>query len=205
MSLVFTIPIFYSYHQSRSRFALREYSVTGVVECSVPTLTAYRNMSDSDFMEIDYDTGLLFHDGGPGVEEVPAPAPPTELVCGEDQLFSDSQLVRLVNEPSQVPAPQPPTSPAVQQSIDPPQPPLVTLDESEEASEWEEDKFQEVGDEEVKLLNSDAEEEQQDVGDQEELLPSEKEASFEEVSQEEVEEQVPLQSEPGVPDLAWEA
>ena len=183
--------------------------MTGVVECSVPTLTAYRNMSDSDFMEIDYDTGLLFHEGGSGVEEDPAPALPADklepLVCGEDQLFSDSQLVQFVNEPSQVPVPQAPTSPAAQQPIDPPQPPLVTLNESEEVCMWEEDKLQEVEDEEENLLDSDAEEEQQDEGDQEELLPSKKETSFGEVSQEEVEEQVPPQSEPGVPDLAWEA
>ena len=55
-------------------------------------------------------------------------------------------------------------------------------DWSEEVRVWEEDKLQDVEDEEEKLLDSDAEEEQQDEGDQEEFLPSEKEASFEEVS-----------------------
>ena len=57
---------------------LREYSVTGVVEGSVPTLTAYRIMSESDFMEIDYDTELLFREEGLEVEDDPAPALPAD-------------------------------------------------------------------------------------------------------------------------------
>ena len=187
---------------------LREYSVTGVVEGSVPTLTAYRIMSESDFMEIDYDTELLFHEEGLEVEDDPAPALPADglesLVCGEGQLFTDSQLVRFVTEPSPGPAPKSPTLTAAQQLIELPGTPLHIPDWAQEVEEWEEEKLQEVEDEE-ELLASDAEEEQQDEGDQQELLPSEGEASIVEVSQEEVVEQVPQQSEPRDPDLAWEA
>ena len=63
--------------------------------------------------------------------------------------------------------------------------------------------FQEVEDEE-ELLESEAEEEQQDMGDHQELLPSAGEASDLEGSREVV-EQVPHQSEPREPDLALEA
>ena len=108
---------------------LREYSVTGVVECSVPTLTAYRIMSESDFnMEIDYDTELLFREGDLEVEEDPAPALPADelesLVCGEGQLFTSSQLVQLVNESPFDPAPKSPTLTAAQKLIELPGTPL---------------------------------------------------------------------------------
>ena len=108
---------------------LREYSVTGVVECSVPTLTAYRIMSESDFnMEIDYDTELLFREGDLEVEDDPAPALPADglesLVCGEGQLFTDSQLVRFMTEPSPGPAPKSPTLTAAHWLIQLPGSPL---------------------------------------------------------------------------------
>ena len=83
-------------------------------------------MSDSDFMEIDYDTELLFREEGLEVEDDPAPALPADglesLVCGEGQLFTDSQLVRFVTEPSPDPAPKPLT--AAQQLIELPGSPL---------------------------------------------------------------------------------
>ena len=121
-------------------------------------------MSDSDFMEIDYDTELLYHKGS-DVEEDPAPALPADelepLVCGEDQLYADSQLEQSADEPLQVPAPQSPTLMAAQRisRANLPDPPLEIPDWSEEVRVWEEDNLQEVEDEEERLLDSDAEEE----------------------------------------------
>ena len=164
-------------------------------------------MSDSDFMEIDYDTELLFREEGLEVEEDPAPALPVDglesLVCVEGQLFLDSQLVQFVTEPSQDPAPKSPTLTAAQQLIELPGTPLHIPDWAQEVKEWEEEKLQEVEDEE-ELLTSDTEEQQQDERDQEELLSSDGGASVVEVPQEIV-EQVPHQSEPRDPDLAWES
>ena len=60
-----------------------EYSVTGVVEGSVPTLTAHRIMSESDFTfisEIDYDTELLFQEVDSEVEDDPAPTLPAGVL-----------------------------------------------------------------------------------------------------------------------------
>ena len=70
-------------------------------------------MSDSELnMDIDdYDLEDLFREGDSEVEEDPAPALPADglesLVCGEGQLFTDSQLVQFVTEPSPDPAPKP--------------------------------------------------------------------------------------------------
>ena len=142
-------------------------------------------MSDSDFMEIDYDTELLFREEGLEVEEDPAPALPADglesLVCGEGQLFTDSQLVRFVTEPSPDPAPRPLT--AAQRIVRDTMPdsPLHIPDWAQEVEGWEEEKLQEVEDEE-ELLASDTEEQQQDERDQQELLPSDGEASVGEVS-----------------------
>ena len=136
---------------------LSEYSVTGVVECSVPTLTAYRIMSESDFKEIDYDTELLFREEISEVEDDPAPSLPTKelelLVHGVGQLLTDSQLVQSVSETPHDPAPKSPT--------------LDTqphIDWALEMEEWVVGRLLELSGEE--FLAAGTKEEQQDKGDQ---------------------------------------
>ena len=71
-------------------------------------------MSDYDYdMDLELDTDILFREEEePEVEEDSTPALPADqlqsLVCGEGQLFTDSQLVQLVDKPS----PDPVESPA---------------------------------------------------------------------------------------------
>ena len=184
---------------------LCEYSVTGVVESSVPTLTAYRIMSDSELnMDVDYDIEDLFCEGDSEVEEDPAPALPADglesLVCGEGQLFTDSQLVQLVNESPQDPAPKSPTPTPAQSIVELPGTPLHIESWAVEMEEYEKGLLQETKDEE-ELLESEVEEEQQEQGDHQELLQSASETSDheneEEVSGDGV-EQVSLQSKPSV-------
>ena len=66
-------------------------------------------MSDQSF-EMDLDTESLWQEELE-VEANPAPLLPVDelqpLVCGEDQLFTDSQLVAFMAEPSRDPAPSP--------------------------------------------------------------------------------------------------
>ena len=66
-------------------------------------------MSDQSF-EMDLDTEVLWEEELE-VEANPAPPLPVDvlqpLVCGEDQLFTDSQLVAFVAEPSRDLAPSP--------------------------------------------------------------------------------------------------
>ena len=127
-------------------------------------------MSDSELnMDVDYDLKDLFCEGDSEVEEGPAPALPEDrlesLVCGEGQLFSDSQLAQFVNEPSQDPAPKPLT--AAQQIVrdNMPGPVLHIPDWDQEVRDWEEgERLQEVEDEE-ELLASDTKEQQQDERD----------------------------------------
>ena len=117
-------------------------------------------MSDSDFMEIDYDTELLFRKGDLEVEDDPAPALPEDglesLLCGEGQLFTDSQLVQLVNESPQDPTPESPTLTPAQRIVELPGTPLHIENWAVEVDEWEKGRLQEVEDEE-ELLESDAE------------------------------------------------
>ena len=76
--------------------------------------------------EMDLDTEVLWEEE---LEEEANPAPPLPvdalqpLVCGEDQLFTDSQLVAFVAEPSRDPAPESPT-PQPAQIVDLPGMPL---------------------------------------------------------------------------------
>ena len=81
-------------------------------------------MSDYEFdMSIDLDTDVLFQEEEPEVEEDPTPLPEDQLqslVCGEDQLFSDSQLAQFVNTPSLDPVlPPAPRSTEVESALQP--------------------------------------------------------------------------------------
>ena len=152
-------------------------------------------MSEYDvIMEYDDEFEELFRDRTSAVEDDPVPAPPADelgsLVCGEDQLFTDSQLVQVVNMSPRDPATPAPRSAEAEQALQP-----------SPIGDW----AQHVAEQEEILLGSseDKEEEQQE-GDRQELLPSIGEASDQEVSQEVV-EQVPHQSESQGPDLVWEA
>ena len=61
-------------------------------------------MSDNELeLSMEFDMELLWEE--PEVEVITAPLPEDELaslVCGEDQLFTPSQLVGMVGSPSQV-------------------------------------------------------------------------------------------------------
>ena len=162
---------------------LSEYSVTGVVECSVPTLTAFRIMSECDFKEIKKISE---------VEDDPAPPLPTKeletLVHGVGQLLTESQLVQSASETPHDPAPKAPSP--------------VTQPHSEwarETEEWVVGKLLELSGEE--FLTAGSKEEQQDEGDQQWLLPS-IEKDSEEGSFQTVVEQVPHQLEPRDPEIA---
>ena len=153
-------------------------------------------MSDYEFeMDLDLDTDFLYREEEePEVEEDPTPSLPADqlqpLVCGEGQLFTDSQLVQFVDEPSPDPASSPaPRSAEVELALQP-----VHIES------WVED----VEEQEADLLKSQDVEEQQEQGDHQDLLQSLVETSDLEVSRDGV-EQVPLQSEPNVQDLVLEA
>ena len=85
----------------------REYSVSAVVYLC-PNIYCLRVMSDLEFeMDLDYDTKLLYcKDKEPEVVVDCSPALPADqlqsLVCGED-LYTNSQLVELVDTPTQDP------------------------------------------------------------------------------------------------------
>ena len=152
-------------------------------------------MSDYEFeMDLDLDTDFLYREEEePEVEEDPTPGLPADqlqpLVCGEGQLFTDSQLVEFVDEPSPDPALSPaPRSAEVELALQP-----VPI------NSWAQD----VEEQEADLLESQDVEEQQGQGVQS-LLQSSVETSDPEVSRDGV-EQVPLQSEPNVQDLVLEA
>ena len=146
-------------------------------------------MSDNKLnMDVDdYDLETFFREEDSDVEEGPAQALPQDglesLVCAEAQIFSDSQLAEIVNEPSQVdPAP---LSVAQQIVRDNMPGPILTIPDWDQEMREHEERLREEEDEE-ELLASDSEERQQDMGDRQELLPSDGEASVVEVSQDEV-------------------
>ena len=74
---------------------------------------------DDDVVIYDTEFGDLFHEAS-DVED-PTPAPPADelgsLVCGEDQLFSDSQLVGGGNGTPQDPASPAPRSAEVDNAL----------------------------------------------------------------------------------------
>ena len=82
-------------------------------------------MSDYEFdMSLDLDTEILFQEEEElEVEEDPTPLPEDQLqslVCGEGQLFTDNQLVDIVNKPSPDPAGSPaPRSTEVKSALQP--------------------------------------------------------------------------------------
>ena len=142
-------------------------------------------MSDYDDEIVVYDGEFedLYREGSLTVEDDPVPAPPVDelesLACGEGQLFTDSQLVQLVNETPQDPAESPaPRSAEVKLAL-----------QATPISDWAEHLEQE---EQLLASDVDEEEEQQDTGDHQEFLPPVGGASDQEVSQGVV-EQVPYQ------------
>ena len=120
-------------------------------------------MSDNDdIMEFYNEFENFFREKDSAVEDDSTPALPADglesLLCGESQLFTDTQLVQLVNETPQDPAESPaPRSAEVELAL-----------QASPIRDWAEHLEQE---EQLLASDVDEEEEQQDTGDRQEFLP----------------------------------
>ena len=153
-------------------------------------------MSDTSY-EMDLGTDILW-EGDFAEQANPGPPLPADelqpLVMDEGQLFTDSQLVAIMAEPAQDPAPEAPSPTLAQKLVELPGPPLHINLWAEEMEAYAEEQgcLQDAVDKrEEELLESDCEEEQQEMGeDHQELLHSSEASSQEGEVVEDVVEQV---------------